>query len=382
MYLVQRLIGVGVYALVLVMMFLLLSRVKQFKFLLSVYIFLLALLGFFYVPLSGSDLYRIQALLPFYANMSLERLFQEIISSSTPVAVLYYRIVGKLGDARFLPFITALISYGFSFGILKSIYNRHRNSIQYEIAVALLFFMSRGLLMMTIANIRTMLALSIVGFCIYKQLMEHQSFVKFFPLLIVAALIHNVALAAVLIYLTFYMVKGSSGRNKFLTAIEATSLFAAILVYGRRYIQLVVQKGGNYLSYVATSTGYFYIWEMLLSLAVLLITIIILTVYHTKSRQNARFDGGKEKKNYSSFVSFITALTAFDTLAIFVEFNAGLRLSWLISILDMPLMIIFFRSVYIPDNTKAIWLKRIVFCSFVILFVACARGDLCSLKFS
>ena len=51
-----------------------------------------------------------------------------------------------------------------------------------------------------------------------------------------------------------------------------------------------------------------------------------------------------EKEDYSAFVRFMLFLTLSDLAAIWIEFNIGLRLSWLIAILDMPLLLLILVS--------------------------------------
>ena len=75
-------------------------------------------------------------------------------------------------------------------------------------------------------------------------------------------------------------------------------------------------------------------------------------------------------------------LLMIDIGLFFVEFNIAYRLSWLITILDMPLIIILFKSNICLGVRKKGFYNFILIISFLMLFIACARGDLCSLKFS
>ena len=235
---------------------------------------------------------------------------------------------------------------------------------------------------MTIANIRTMLSLAIVAYCIYKLLVERERGIKYFPLLIVAALIHTVGMAAVMIFIIYYILKGSKGRNRLFTTLGAFIFVVVSYVYGRNYIYLAIDKGENYLAYSQASTGYFYIWEFILSLIVIFVTLFILFVYYLKiNRKFGLEEYKKEKEDYSAFVRFMLFLTLSDLAAIWIEFNIGLRLSWLIAILDMPLLLLILVSKRCPDTFKYRLRNLIKIVSFTLLFIACVRGDLCSLKF-
>ena len=362
MYLIPRIIGVGIYALLLIIVYYLIPRTKRWSIPLNIYTIALALMGFFYVPMSGSDLTRIYPVVHLYAEYVLneQESWAAIMASGTPVAALYYHVVGNLGDDRWLPFINAFLTLGLCFTL----------------------FMSRGLLMMTIANIRTMLSMAIIALCIYKELVEHKSFIKYFPLLIIAALIHTAGIAAVMIFIVYYVLKGRKGRNRLFSSVGVIVLAVVAYTYGRVYIQVAIEKGIDYLSYSQASIGYFYIWEFVLSLTIIFITLYILSVYYLKINRVSGLDVyKKEKEDYRAFMGFMLFLTLIVLVAILIEFNIGLRLSWLIAILDMPLLLMIFISQRCPDAFKHKLRRLIKIVSFGLLFIACTRGDLCSLKF-
>ena len=248
MYLIPRLIGVGIYALLLIIVYYLIPRTKRWSIPLNIYTIALALMGFFYVPMDGSDLTRIYPVLQLYAQYALDdpESWGIIMASGTPMAALYYHVLGNLGDERWLPFVNACLTYGLCFALLKSICKR-RQVLKKDIALVLLFFMSRGLLMMTIANIRTMLSMAIVAYCIYKILIEHKGGVKYFSLLIIAALIHAAGMAAVMVFIVYYVLKGNKGRNRLFTTLGVLIFVVVSYVYGRNYIHLAIDKGGGLL---------------------------------------------------------------------------------------------------------------------------------------
>ena len=383
MYLIPRLIGVGIYALLLIIVYYLIPRTKRWSIPLNIYTIALALMGFFYVPMDGSDLTRIYPVLQLYAQYALDdpESWGIIMASGTPMAALYYHVLSNLGDERWLPFVNACLTYGLCFALLKSICKR-RQVLKKDIALVLLFFMSRGLLMMTIANIRTMLSMAIVAYCIYKILIEHKGGVKYFSLLIIAALIHAAGMAAVMVFIVYYVLKGNKGRNRLFTTLGVLIFVVVSYVYGRNYIHLAIDKGGDYLAYSQASTGYFYIWEFVLSLIVIFVTLFILLVYYLKiNRKLGLEEYKKEREEYGAFMGFMLFFTLIDLVAIWIEFNIGWRLSWLIAILDMPLLLLILVSKRYPDTYKYRLRNLIKIISFVLLFIACVRGDLCSLKF-
>lgn len=377
MFLFQRLIGVSIYAVCVLWFYMYIPRVKGLKLHLTIYCFLLGLMGFFYVPLSGSDLGRVQLTMKAYAKLSLEEIVSRMMDSSAPLGVLYYHLIGHLGDERLLPFINALLTYGICFSILlrcqKSISCKVSN-----ISLVLLFFMSRGLLMMTIANIRTMLSLAIVGYAIYLQLAEKQPILKCLIIMLVGAFVHNVGMLATILFMAFYIISGAKGRKRFFTFVEMIVFGGAFFIYGGSFVTSAAEKGIHYLT---AQSGYFYVWEMILSLIVIITTLFLLYVYKRKYQllsnkcREEKICFGKELMQFQCFVAIICF-----TL-IFVEFNSGMRLSWLVAILDMPVFLIILENKYISREQAGKVRNFLKVVSSVMLFLACSRGDLCSLKF-
>lgn len=384
MYLTQRLMGVSIYALCTICFCLLILKVKGLKSHLCIYCLLLALMGFFYVPLNGSDLGRVQLAMHALGNKNGIELIKEMCNSSTPLALLYYYLISFLGDDRMLPFINAILTYGLCFSLLVACRKKF-NSSKRDIAIVLFFFMSRGLLMMTIANIRTMLSVSIVAFSIFKIMVEGKSFIKYIICMLIGALIHNVGMLTTMIFVGFYIIKGAKGRNKILTFCEGLLLISSGFIYGRFIILAAINKGITYLEYSQNGTNFFYFWEFLLSIIVIVFSIWAIYKYrkHTKGKN---FEGKNvyfvERKKYVAFIEFQLLIAWLALILLFVEFNSGFRLSWLLTILDMPMLLIIFEDDiwmgYNSSNFKSI----LILISLGMLFVACARGDLCSLKFS
>ena len=380
MYLLQRLIGVGIYVVCAVAMYLLIPRIKGIKGTLNLYIIVLGIMGFCYVPMQGADLSRTYATMYLYANMSVSEIWNAMLKNSSPMVILYYHLIGRLGDDRLLPCITAIITFGFLFGIVKSCYRKYeiRKS---TVAVSIFFFMSRGLLMATISNIRTMLAISLIAYSIYKILGEHQSIMKYIALLVIGSLLHTTGLAATLIFFAYYIFIGSKSRNRILSLCESILLLIGIVVFGKPYFLNAADKGLKYLSYAQMGTGYFYIWEMVLSLIVILFIILVFLKYYRRNCSKLEAEESTETIIYTNFMGFILLLSLLDFVALFIEFNIGLRLNYLLKSLTMPFFIFLLNSNDYSKQNKSKLYNCVLIVSAFLLFIACARGDLCSLKF-
>lgn len=156
-------------------------------------------------------------------------------------------------------------------------------------------------------------------------------------------------MAAVMVFIVYYVLKGNKGRNRLFTTLGVLIFVVVSYVYGRNYIHLAIDKGGDYLAYSQASTGYFYIWEFVLSLIVIFVTLFILLVYYLKiNRKLGLEEYKKEREEYGAFRGFMLFFTLIDLVAIWIEFNIGWRLSWLIAILDMPLLLLILVSKPVP----------------------------------
>lgn len=234
---------------------------------------------------------------------------------------------------------------------------------------------------MTIANIRTMLSLSLVAYAIYLYFIERRSFLKCAIVMLIGALLQNVGMLASMLFVAFYIVKGAKGRSRILTVIEGAIVIGIAAVYGRTFILGAAEKGLKYLSY---TKGFFYIWEMLLSLMVIAASYFIMLQYRKSFEAHALVSAaeGDALMQSRSLVQFQAFIAAVSFVLLFIEFNSGLRLSWLLTILDMPMIVIVLSDPQMSSVRKK-QINAILFTiSIIMLFVACARGDLCSLKFA
>lgn len=375
MFLEERLLGVSIYALTVVLFFFLIRRIKANGLLLTVLVLLFGLMGYGYIPLSGSDLYRNFITMNYYGSLSSQALYDQLKESSTPLGGLYYYCLSSLSDEHFLPCITAIITYSLIFFLLyKTISNIEVS--QKIIAVTVLFFLSRGLLMMTIANIRTMLALSVVALAIYFWHMRKLGTIKCFVIISVASLMHTICALVLVVF--FFLVLLNKEINLYIRIISALVCIIGIAVFGGKYLILASEKGAAYVSSYQDSTGYFYIWEMLLSMMVISITLWLIYKFLAFNHCNMS-SLKKQNANYWEFIKSVGLISIINILLFFIEFNVAFRLSWLISILDIALVPVL---ACIGNNKMKIYTYNILLiCSVFMLLISCSRGDMCSLKF-
>ena len=111
-------------------------------------------------------------------------------------------------------------------------------------------------------------------------------------------------------------------------------------------------------------------------------SLLLLIYYLTKLFKYKKMNACDNSNNESvlDLVRYICPLLFIDVIAFFIEFNFFQRLSWYICILTMPLMISTFKLVNDEKEEKILKENTIAY-GTLMLALACARGDLCSLKF-
>jgi len=212
MYLYERLIGVFTFCFFLILFFLLIYQKKiKVRTVLIFYLITLSILAFFYIPPETEDLYRIFQIVRNFEDDSIEKLFLQLKSTSYPIAMFFYYIVGKIGILGLIPSITVFITYG-------NIFNIVNNSVEkYELdekksAWLLMFAMSTGMFGYLVTNIRALLALSIIARCFFNEFIKDKKMMKNIIYYIIAFFIHPVSIFVIGFRMVYYFVLESKTK--------------------------------------------------------------------------------------------------------------------------------------------------------------------------
>ena len=378
MYIVGRLLSLIIYAIILVAVCFIITNSqnkKKINCVLNLYIIILGIMGYFFIPHTGADLYRLLNTMKYYSNGDWSDIKYRILESSTPGTGLYFCLVGNLNNDHLLPAISAIITFSFCFYILKSESDDPDTKPVY-IALALFVFMSRGLMMQIISNIRTIMALSICAFCVYKEFYKKKNLIAILPLYIIGASLHAMGQVIFLYRIIFLLIEKNKNPMQICFRLVCTGAWLGVIwPFGQKYISALFEKGD---AYVSAQNGYNYIWEKILSAMSLLLLIYFLKIL--SEQKKIQSDKNLENESVLNLARYIYPLLFIDIIAFFVEFNFFQRLSWYMCILTMPLMLSVFKLVNDPQKEKVLRENTIAYCTFM-LALACARGDLCSLKF-
>lgn len=369
MYLLERILALFTYSAILYITCLLIAKLdrKYIGRILTIYLLMLTIMAFFYVPPSGADLYRLIPIMKIWASLNFQELWHEMLHSSTPINLIYMHIIGQTKIDGLLPAITAFIFFRNVFYILKSSVYKYNISSP-NAALVLFFFMSLGVFIEVISGIRTMLGFSIIAVCVYQEMIEKKFILKNIFWYIIASLIHPAVLVMTLIRFSYLIFEGSKSNYQRISKMFVMLIALVLLfVFGEEYLLSSVDKAKYYIFYGTFS----YYWEYLIGvISLLFIFYLILLVSKLKKIES-------DMDSIHNLIGFCKYLIIFIILFSF-EYNTFHRFVIFLSILAIPLLIYVLKSTnYIKTNFKVLTLIL----SGSLLLIACARGNLTSLKF-
>lgn len=375
MFLAERLIGISIYAYFLLMFFLLIYASNiNVKGLLAAYTLVLAAMGFCFKPYVTADLYRIYESVRLFATFSFSDFWHElVVTASTPAARLFYYAIGKTGIPELLPAITCLVTYTCIFYII--LHTAERFSISRKhVAIAVLFTMSVGNYMMVISNIRSMLAISLICWCFFRESVEKKYSIFHLPVYITAGLLHNLAIVVIVFRIMVLLFKKQISTGKKILLLFCGMLLCGIFSIGFPSLFVdVLEKAYEYL----TEDMYSYSWEYLIGGMIYLIELwVLLNVKKISEPNRVIVD---DMKNFLMLCLIVSGLFCF-------EFSIFFRIvTFIMPILGLPLMMILLKEKMTQTasgyRNVAQMQSMLISLSMVLLFLTCFRGSMTSLKF-
>lgn len=381
MYLVPRLFALTLYVVLLFSAYYNIAKGTRLRVrnTLIIYLFLLCVMAFFYAPMTSADLYRLLPIMNGYAEKSIREILEliSIQSISTPGVPIFYYFIGKLGYNGALPAATALITYGFIFHIMYDCYIKNRIRSK-DLAIVLLMFMSRGIFLIVISNVRTGISLSIIAWCIYQEVANNRSIINDIPLYIVAASFHSLGQALIIIRVMLILLETDNGKISIRRFISFIVFLLAVFALAEKFniFNHLLGKTDSYYEKSVNDEGYYYIWEVLFN-------YYALAMYYqlVRFKRKIMISNNIEARDDSLNQMFriFKFLILFDAISYFIEYNFFYRLGWFITMLAVPSAMLLLKE---SENTRfhASIYNFILIGSVVLLFLECARGDLCGLK--
>lgn len=390
MWLIERVVGGVTYITLLLVVCngIFVSKPTSVRRWLVFYALMLGVLGFVYIPAETADLYRLTGFMHDWAAYSPAQLLERCVQSSTPVYIAYFWVVGQLGVDGLLPASSALIYHLLVFSCLWD-YARRENISTKNVALTLAVIMSFGSFLQVISGIRSYLAFALIVRCIYREIICGRTIIFSTPGYLLAALMHPAGLA--LVALRLLVLLGQRGSHPLervfsLLFVGVAGLFA--YRYGASYVSSMFDHASSYL----THEVYSYIWEDLIH-GVLVIVLFI--TYRRARRWAPEVKGAGNLLLISGLVCAISVVAAPIEYSIFLRFSgaaANLAAPLIMSCLEREDAVA--KGLELTPMRHCQTVKRgpagkgglsyrslLIIASAVMLFIACARGDLCGYKF-
>lgn len=359
MYFYERMIGVTIYCLSLIIFTLIISKkkYKSLKRVLFQYTLLLAIMGFLFVPSKGNDLYRINIALEAYSKYNIETVRQNLLNSMTPVATILYYGIAKTGCYSLLPALVTVFVFNNIFYIIND-YSRKNDIDTRAIAITFLFVMSTGFFIEVISGIRTMLAFSILARCFYDEFYNDRSINKNWIKYIVASLIHSSSIGIIILRLIYWLFYNKN--TKLIYKMMVIVIVPVIYILMNKYVLNALEMFSKYMD----DGGYFWIWEFVKIIFLIFVSLII--IYKNRIL------------NINKYYKFNYIIILF-TIIFYKEFNIFLRFNYFNVFMLIPLLMNVSNAVYQNRlKSKNDW---IIISSLILLIISCSRGNLSSLKF-
>lgn len=368
MYLVERIAGGAVYLITLLIVCngIYVGKKSAIKKWLIVYALLLGILGFIYIPPETADLTRLMDSYHAWSSLSFDELIARCSTSSTPAQIVYFWIVGQTGLDGALPGVSGFLYHALIFSCVWD-YALRKDIPQRHVAVAVAFIMSFGSFLQIISSIRSYLAFAVIARCMYRELVCERSIVFSVPGYLFACLMHPAALALTIVRLLLLVFQRGGGvLRKLGILIFIGAAVALASRFGVQYIDSMFDKASGYVG----GGVYAYVWEYLIH--GILLAAIVSTLYTGKSL----FADDSGDRNLAFCAGTTATLSA---LFIPIEYGIFLRFSGFSACLSVPLVMRLLKQKDEEGNSN--YRNWLIASICLMLFLACARGDLSGYKF-
>lgn len=370
MFLTERAISLSIYALALLFTCYLMKKVarNQYKIILFLYLIVLCVFAFNYKPYITADIFRLREYITYWTSKSSNDMIAYAFGSSNPAWVIYSWVVNKFGNENWLQTITCLWCFGNVFYIIGSEISINEVENQ-DKALELFYIMVIGaFFLQTISGIRSMLAVSIVAFCAYQEIINHKNILWHILLYLFAALIHPMGMILVLSRILF-LVFQEHDRGRIILTLVAILMMGLMMYYLRNYIAESLDYGSGYLN---NRQQYSYIWEIIIGLIEIVETLYVDISYK-------RVNPLSEKAN--ALMRFSIFWCVGSLIALPFSYSIFRRFAIFASVLSIPLI---YRTLYTDEISYERYInirKTIITLSSVIFVLSLLRGDLCGYKF-
>lgn len=375
MFLTERLISLFTYGIALLGTCWLVSSTvrKQYKKVLFVYLLMLGAFAFFYQPYVTADLYRLREYMEWWIHKPWSEIVPYSLRNSAPAWVLYSYVLRKLDNINWLQTVTCLWCFGNMFYIVlhEIEYNETR---RWNRGLLLFYIMAVGaLFLQTISGIRSMLGISIVAFCFYRESIENKSILPHMLLYLFAALIHSSSMILVISRFVFLIFQYKEPTKKILMSFLVLALGAFSIFYLKDYISGSFEYGQRYL---LNRNEYTYVWEILIGLFETIETIYILRQFKRRFKNT-----DVDTTGYNAAWKLCVVWTVISVVSLPFSYAIFRRYTIFCTMISMPLLGKILQYEQENNTGRSVFIETIWALSMIVFIISGVRGDLCGYKF-
>ncbi len=370
MYLEARIFGIFCYLFaLLIAILMILPKKRSNKPILLGYLVVLSIIGYYFVPPEGFDLYRLIQYMHSYSRLNWRQILETMQTNSSPLVPVYYKFISLLGNDGFLAGITVFITFFACFSIIEKSHKKFLSS-NTGVALSLFFIMASGVYGETIDGIRTMLAFSLIAYCVYTEMFENKGFILHLPIYLAAMLMHKAAIILVIIRVMYMLLqKEYKSRAKF----KRILLVFVISSLGVMYLSNVIRQSIDTAKYYLQADSYSYVWEMITGF----ISIILLLRLISFTKPFVADETIEFKVTHKNYTNFIYLILMVSVICLPFDYSIFHRFTYFAVMMSPPLFAIVYRN----RTTARKHFNEIVILVLVLLAITCLRGKICSIKF-
>ena len=330
MFILERLFGVGVYSLVLVIVCssLVGKSLDKQRRILSFYIIILSVMAFFYKPYETTDLYRIYEYVEAFEGYPFQKFLEvHVKNKSAGLAYLYYWLVAQSGIPRLLPLINTFVCYSCIFYIIEKTAEK-KNISGKNVAITLFFYMTTETYMSIIAGIRCMLGVSLLAFCFFRETVEKKFSIFHLPLYVISFFVHT--FSAVLIMARLFIPIFKDKKVTVKKCLYTISLILGIriaFIYLGSYFDAVFSKADGFIS----GDNYTYMWGYVIDVVVWFVLVSVVFTY-TQKVNTGKISNFKSIKFFLSVCLAISISASSSSLRLLSASALKPRISCLLSV--------------------------------------------------
>lgn len=375
MFLIERIVGVGIYMSVLLFVCLLLTNSNiSCKTTLKIYLAALCVMAFFYKPYVTADLYRTYESIDYFATIDFHTFWNDhVLTTSTPVAKLLYWCVGKTGVNALLPTFSAFLSYSCIFYIInrtKEIYSISNKNTAYVI----FFIMTTSIYISVIGGIRMMIALSMIAYSFFRGTVEKKIRLTDVLFYILSLFIHAMSLVCVGMCVLVMLLDSD---KSFVKKIGYVLIGLGAVIFAATFFNGVLDAFYEKFFVYVFGDRHSDPWEYIMG-AFIVATLILLFAEYRRVRRETSCLRVKDC-NTVTILCVAVALCFFFEFSIFYRFGGQLAVLFSIPSMMLTLEKTEGRTSVVSKHFN--FRSVLILMSLVIAAISCTRGSLCSLKF-